>query len=76
MAKKHELKVPKSKRSKDAKRILALRKRMGWSQLQLAEEFGVTAGAVNHWEMGTRAIPGPVLKLIGLFESGKLKAER
>jgi len=46
MARKLEAKIPKSKRPKNARRLLALREAMGWSQKQLADEFYVTPGAV------------------------------
>lgn len=31
-----------------------LRRRMGWTQKELAERLGVSAGAVANWEVGTR----------------------
>lgn len=56
------------KRSKDAQRIFKLRKALNLSQRGLAEEFYVSPGAVAHWESGEREIPGPVIKLIEIFE--------
>ena len=41
---------------------------MGYSQRQLAREFKVSPGAVSQWESGDRTLPGPVLRLIELYE--------
>ena len=49
-------------------RLIRIRKMLGFSQRGLAEEFRVSAGAVGSWEVGDREIPGPVLKLIELFQ--------
>lgn len=38
------------------------------SQRELAEEFQVTSGAIAQWESGQRTIPGPVLRLMSLYE--------
>lgn len=51
-----------------AVRLKLLRENLQLSQRELAEEFNVTSGAIAHWEMGTNPIPGPVLKIIELFE--------
>lgn len=54
-------------------RIKSLRETLGLSQRGLAEKFGVSAGAVAHWEIGERQISGPVLKLLEIYEA---KAKR
>jgi len=36
----------------------------GWSQRQLAAELDVTAGAVNRWLRGNRAIKGTASKML------------
>lgn len=41
---------------------------MGLTQRGLAEEFKVTPGAIAHWEKGVRRIPGPVERLIEIYE--------
>jgi len=41
---------------------------MGWSQRKLAKELRVTPGAVSQWESRQRAIPGPVQRLIEIYE--------
>lgn len=56
------------KRSKDAKRLMKLRKLLGWSQARLAVEWKVSPGTIALWETNTRSIPGPVLKLLDIYE--------
>ena len=51
-----------------AKRLKELRKVLGFSQRDLAKEFRVSPGAVAHWESGKREVPGPVIKLIEIYE--------
>lgn len=67
MAKKFEI-IEKGTRSKEAKRLMYLRKQLGWSQARLAIEFKVSPGTIGLWETGSRSIPGPVLKLIEIYE--------
>lgn len=57
-----------------SKRIKELREKMNWSQRQMAKAFGVSPGAVAHWETGERKVSGPVKKLLEIFEesSGKI----
>lgn len=54
--------------SESALRLKKLREFLGYSQREMANEFKVTSGAIAHWEMGTRPIPGPVIKLMELYE--------
>ena len=65
----------KSLRSKEASRLKRLREKLGWTQQRLAEEWLVSDGAVGHWEDGVRTIPGPVLKLIEIYE-GQLRRKK
>jgi transcriptional regulator with XRE-family HTH domain len=58
--------------TKDAKQLRSMRVRLGMTQRDLAREFYVTPGAVAQWELGINPIPGPVKKLIELYER-KLK---
>ena len=67
MAKKFEVRKD-LKRPKEVKRLMKLRKKLGWSQARLAQEWYVSAGTIGLWETGSRSIPGPVLKLIELYE--------
>lgn len=50
-------------------RLKKIREVMGLTQRECAELFGVVHGAVGLWEAGKRKIPGPVLKLMALYES-------
>jgi predicted unusual protein kinase regulating ubiquinone biosynthesis (AarF/ABC1/UbiB family) len=52
-----------------SERLIRLRKVLGLSQREMAEEFQVSSGAIGSWEIGDREIPGPVLKLIDYYES-------
>jgi predicted unusual protein kinase regulating ubiquinone biosynthesis (AarF/ABC1/UbiB family) len=49
-------------------RLRDLRRLLGWSQRKLARELRVTPGAVSQWESGRRAIPGPVKRLVEIYE--------
>ena len=49
-------------------RLRDLRRLTGWSQRKLAKELRVTPGAVSQWESGRRAIPGPVKRVIEIYE--------
>ena len=65
--------IKKNKKSKvtvnkEANRLVALRAKLGMSQRDLAQEFYVTPGAIAHWEQGNNPLPGPVLKLVEIYE--------
>jgi predicted unusual protein kinase regulating ubiquinone biosynthesis (AarF/ABC1/UbiB family) len=51
-----------------AGRLRRLREAIGFSQRELAKEFGVAHGAVGLWEAGRRDLPGPVRRLIEIYE--------
>jgi len=53
---------------KEAKRLRRLRENLKVSQRDLAKEFKVGHGAVSFWESGRRTIPGPILKLMEIYE--------
>jgi transcriptional regulator with XRE-family HTH domain len=53
--------------------LRALRIKLGWTQREMAKEFGVSPGAIALWEQGDRPIPGPVLKLLLFYEQGLQK---
>lgn len=65
----------KNSKGKDVERLKQLREQMGLNIRELAEEFQVTSGAITKWETGANPIPGPVLKLIELYEH-KVKAKK
>lgn len=60
--------IPKAARQKEAARLTNLREALKLTQREMAEEFQVTHGAIGLWERGERTIPGPVLKLIEIYE--------
>ena len=55
-------------RARESARLIKLREALGVTQIDLAKEFKVTRNALGMWERGERTIPGPVLKLIELYE--------
>src|SRR5687767_11089762 len=59
---------PESRRS-EGDRLIRLREALGLSQRELAVEFQVAPAAVALWERGHRTLPGPALRLLGLFEA-------
>ena len=61
--------IPKTTRQKEAIRLTNLREALKLSQREMAEEFQVTHGAIGLWQRGERTIPGPVLKLIEIYEA-------
>jgi DNA-binding transcriptional regulator YiaG len=64
---------PTHLRLKEAQRLKRLRTALELTQTGLAKEFQVAQGAIAQWENGDRTIPGPVLKLIEVYESGAVK---
>ena len=58
----------KTERAHEAARLRRLRDMLGMSQREFADEIKVAHGAIAGWEAGKRTIPGPVLKLIELYE--------
>jgi transcriptional regulator with XRE-family HTH domain len=58
-----------SAKEKEAERLIKVRKALGLTQIELAQEFKVTRQALSMWERGERTIPGPVLKLIEIYEA-------
>ncbi len=62
-----------SGRKGESQRLKKFRENLGFSQRDLAQEFRCAAGAICQWETGERTIPGPVLKLLDIYEAGKVK---
>lgn len=60
--------VSPSSKQKDSVRLKKLRESMNLSVRKFAEEFKVTHGAISKWESGKLKIPGPILRLIELYE--------
>jgi DNA-binding transcriptional regulator YiaG len=44
--------------------IRALREKLGWTQMALAEAVGVTSNSVARWERGEMAISEPAARLL------------
>lgn len=55
--------------SNEAIRLKKLRDYLDYSQRDLADEFQVTCGAIAQWESGKRPVPGPIIKLIEIYEA-------
>lgn len=55
--------------SNEAIRLKKLRDYLDYSQRDLAEEFQVTCGAIAQWESGKRPVPGPIVKLLEIYEA-------
>ena len=59
-----------------ASKLLGLSNFLGLTQRELAKELGVSYGAIGFWGKASRPIPGPVLKLIKLYEQSYLPKDR
>jgi len=57
-----------SVRKTEARRLRRVREVLGLSQREMAKEFKVAHGAIAGWESGKRTMPGPVSKLLELYE--------
>ena len=57
-----------SARKKEGTRLKNLRKQMDMTVRELAQEFQVAYSSISQWENGEHSIPGPVLKLIEIYE--------
>jgi transcriptional regulator with XRE-family HTH domain len=57
-----------SERKSEARRMRRVRDALRLSQREMAKEFKVAHGAIAGWESGTRTLPGPVSKLLELYE--------
>lgn len=65
------------KKSGLSKKMYDLRKTWGCTQQEMAKHFCVTTSTIALWELGNRKVPGPVQKLIFIFEKiGKDASER
>jgi predicted unusual protein kinase regulating ubiquinone biosynthesis (AarF/ABC1/UbiB family)/DNA-binding XRE family transcriptional regulator len=58
----------KQQKSSEAARLRRLRSTLGLTQRELAVEFKVAHGAIASWESGKQTLPGPVIKLLELYE--------
>lgn len=53
----------------------SIRERLGWTQQGLAERLGVTVRAVRYYEAGSRKVPGPVARLLAVWEAEHVTSE-
>src|SRR5215831_1949071 len=58
----------KAHKTGEASRLRRLRDNLGLTQREFAVEIHVAHGAVAAWESGKQSMPGPVLKLLELYE--------
>lgn len=61
--------IKKKLRLTEARQLLRLREKMQLNQREMAKRLNVSCGAVAHWELGNRTIPGAILKLMEIYES-------
>ncbi len=57
-----------SARKKEGTRLKHLRQQMDMTVRELAQEFNVAHSSISQWENGEHSIPGPVLKLMDIYE--------
>jgi DNA-binding transcriptional regulator YiaG len=55
------------------KELRAIRKKLGWTQVELAAALRVTANTVARWERGERAISELAAKLIETIHANERK---
>lgn len=56
------------KPASESERVRALRLALRLSQRELAEEWGLSPTAIAKWETGSNPVPGPVRKLLEIYE--------
>ena len=62
----------KKKRSGSAKRILAIKDRLGLTYLALADKFGVSVDTVRAWAYDKRTPSGSALTILSFLEKGQI----
>lgn len=60
------------RKSAVAKRLTAIREKLGLTQAETAEKLGVSKMAILRWELGMRRPDARSLTLISLLENGKI----
>lgn len=55
-------------RKKQGNRLYALRQKLKMTVREIAMEFMVARSSISQWESGSHSIPGPVLKLMEIYE--------
>ncbi|MGD0075361.1 MAG: helix-turn-helix domain-containing protein [Candidatus Binataceae bacterium] len=57
------------------KQLREIRKRLGWTQQQMAEKLGVWRNSVARWERDEMAISEPVARLIEILGKNKRRGK-
>ena len=60
--------LKKKLRLSEAEKLLRLREELKLNQREMAKKLNVSCGAIAHWELGNRTIPGSVLLLMKLIK--------
>ena len=66
---KQMLKDMKTEPNTIRERLIKIGEKMGLNQAGLAREFNVTPAAVSLWISGDRSLPGPMFRMLDLYES-------
>ena len=56
--------------------FIHIRKRLGFTQGQLARKLGVHRVTVTNWERGAAGIPGPVARLVRRLDTDRKAKNR
>ena len=56
--------------------LLAVRRRLGWTQAQLAEAVGVAPNTVARWERGELSMREPAVRLVRLLAAQNAPAKK
>ena len=62
-------------RPMDKEELRDYRKRMGYSQIELAEVLGLTQNTISRWEKGTAPIGSPIVLRLAMERLAQLRAE-
>ena len=62
-----------SNRKAESQRLKKFRAKHGLTVRDLAREFNCAASSISQWENDERTLPGPILKLIAIYEAGRVK---
>ncbi len=57
----------------NGKQLRAIRKKLGWTQVEMAKELRTTANNFARWERDERGITEPMAKLIGMLYASESK---